>query len=60
MWISFYHGNQAEYLDVVDSYFKEYKGDREFLHTEALRFVQARASKSGRTAKQFYNSFSGK
>lgn len=57
MWISFYHGNQAEYLEVVDSYFKEYKGDREFLHAEALRFAQARASKSGRTAKQFYNSF---
>jgi predicted AAA+ superfamily ATPase len=57
MWISFYHGTQAEYLEVVDSYFKEYQGDREFLHAEALRFAQSRASKSGRTAKQFYNSY---
>lgn len=57
MWISFYHGNQAEYLEVVESYFKEYKGDRELLRAEALRFAQSRASKSGRTAKQFYNSY---
>jgi uncharacterized protein len=57
LWISFYSGTQAEYLEVVDSYFKDYKGDRELLHTEALRFAQSRASKSGRTAKQFYNTF---
>ena len=57
LWISFYHGNQVEYLEVVDSYFQDYKGDREFLHAEALRFAQARASKSARAAKQFYNSF---
>ncbi|MBU0632505.1 ATP-binding protein [bacterium] len=57
LWLSFYHGTQAEYLEVVDSYFKDYKGDVEFLHAEALRFAQIRASKSARTAKQFYNSF---
>ena len=57
LWLSFYHGTQTEYLEVVDSYFKEYKGDREFLHAEALRFAQTRASKSGRTAKQFFNTF---
>jgi len=57
IWISFYQGTQREYLEIVDSYFKDYKGDREFLHAEALRFAQSRASKSGRTAKQFYNSF---
>ena len=57
LWLSFYSGSQAEYLTVVDSYFKEYKGDRELLHLEALRFAQVRASRSGRTAKQFYNSF---
>ncbi|MDD2789150.1 MAG: ATP-binding protein [Sulfurimonas sp.] len=57
MWLSFYHGNQVEYLEVVDSYFKEYQGDREFLHAEALRFAQSRASRSARVAKQFYNSF---
>lgn len=57
LWLSFYHGSQAEYLNVVDSYFQEYEGDRELLHVEALRFAQVRASRSGRTAKQFYNSF---
>ena len=57
LWLSFYHGSQAEYLTVVDSYFKEYNGDRELLHGEALRFAQVRASRSGRTAKQFYNSY---
>ncbi len=57
LWLSFYSGSQAEYLTVVESYFKEYKGDREILHLEALRFAQVRASRSGRTAKQFYNSY---
>lgn len=57
LWLSFYQGNQKEYLAIVDSYFKEYTGDRELLHAKALRFAQTRASKSGRTAKQFYNSY---
>ncbi|MFA5461412.1 MAG: ATP-binding protein [Sulfurimonas sp.] len=57
LWLSFYHGNQEEYLAVVDSYFRDYKGDREVLHKEALRFAQSRASKSARVAKQFYNSY---
>lgn len=60
LWLSFYSGNQTDYLEVVDSYFKNYDGDRELLHAEALRFAQTRASKSGRTAKQFYDSFIGK
>jgi len=58
LWLSFYHGSQEEYLSVVDNYFKEYKGDRTLLHKEALLFAQSRASKSARTAKQFYNSYS--
>lgn len=57
LWLSFYHGTQAEYLKVVESYFKDYSGDLEVLHKEALLFAQSRASKSARTAKQFYNSF---
>lgn len=57
LWISFYQGTQAEYLTIVDSYFKDYKGDRELLHVEAIRFSQSRASRSGRTAKQFFNSY---
>jgi uncharacterized protein len=57
LWLSFYHGTQNDYLKVVDSYFKDYKGDRELLYKEALIFSGARASKSARTAKQFYNSY---
>jgi predicted AAA+ superfamily ATPase len=57
LWLSFYNGNESDYLKVVDSYFKGYKGDKETLHQEALTFARSRASKSARTAKQFYNSF---
>jgi len=57
LWLSFYQGTQAEYLTIIDSYFKDYKVDREILHAEAIRFAQSRTSKSGRTAKQFFNSY---
>lgn len=56
LWLGFYHGSQQEYLNVVDSYFKNYEGDKEELYKQALQFAQRRASKSARTAKQFYNS----
>lgn len=56
LWLGFYHGSQQEYLNVVDSYFKKYDGDKEALYKQALQFAQRRASKSARTAKQFYNS----
>jgi predicted AAA+ superfamily ATPase len=55
LWLGFYHGNQEAYLQVVESYFKNYKGNKEELHQHALQFAQRRASKSARTAKQFYN-----
>jgi len=58
LWLSFYQPNQDSYLRIVDSYFRDYTGDREHLHREAIRFAQVRASRSGRTAKQFYNYFS--
>ncbi len=57
LWLSFYHGTQNDYLEVIDSYFKEYEGDKENLHKLALQFSQSRACKSARTAKQFYNTF---
>lgn len=57
LWLSFYHGTQNDYLKVVDFYFKDYKGNKEELHKKALHFSQSRASKSARTAKQFYNTF---
>lgn len=56
LWLGFYHGSQQEYLKVVESYFKNYDGDKEALYKQALQFAQRRASKSARTAKQFYNS----
>lgn len=56
LWLGFYHGSQQEYLNVVESYFKNYDGDKEALYKQALQFAQRRASKSARTAKQFYNS----
>jgi len=58
LWLSFYQGTQEEYLSIVNSYFPDYQGDSEELRREALRFAQLRASRSGRTAKQFYNFFS--
>lgn len=58
LWLGFYHGTQDEYLSVVDSYFKNYEGDKEELHKLALQFAQRRASKSARTAKQFFNAIS--
>ncbi|RXJ90817.1 ATPase [Arcobacter sp. CECT 8983] len=58
LWLSFYHGTQQEYLKLVDFYFKDYKGDKKELYKHALMFAQSRASKSARTVKQFFNSFS--
>lgn len=60
LWLSFYPISQAKYLDIIDSYFKDYKGDRAELHQKAIRFSAERASRSGRTAKQFHNSFVSK
>lgn len=60
LWLSFYQPNQEGYLEMVDSYFPDYQGDREALHQEAKMFAASRASKSGRTAKQFFNYFSMK
>lgn len=58
LWLSFYQPDQDGYLRIVDSYFPDYTGNRDELHREAIRFAQIRASRSGRTAKQFYNYFS--
>jgi len=60
LWLSFYPPTIEGYLDIVDSYFPEYQGDRQQLHDAAKSFAQARASRSGRTAKQFYNFYSGR
>lgn len=60
LWLSFYQPDQQGYLRIVDSYFPDYQGDREALHEAAKVFAASRASKSGRTAKQFYNYYSNK
>lgn len=54
LWISFYQGNFTEYLKIVDFYFKDFAGDKDRLHAKALEFARLRASRSGRTARQFY------
>jgi len=56
LWLSFYPISQPEYLDIVDFYFRDWRGDRDELHAEAIRFAQARGVRSGRVARQFFNS----
>ncbi|MFV0482235.1 MAG: ATP-binding protein [Campylobacteraceae bacterium] len=52
--LSFYQGTFSEFLQIVDSYFPNLdKEEREKMHEEAKRFASLRASRSGRTAKQF-------
>lgn len=58
LWLSFYQTDMPGYLAIVDSYFRDYQGDRKALHEAARMFSMARASRSGRTARQFYNAFS--
>ena len=58
LWLSFYPPTQTGFLEIVDSYFPDYSGDRGTLHKAALDFAHTRGSKSGRTAKQFFNSYS--
>ncbi len=57
LWLSFYQPDLAGYLAIVDSYFPDYP-DRQALHQAAREFAMLRASRSGRTARQFYNQFS--
>lgn len=64
LWLSFYQPDQDTYLNMVESYFKNNKKsllykDRAELHRQAVRFATSRASRSGRTAKQFFNYYAG-
>lgn len=54
--LAFYPQTTQTYLDIIDCFFPD-TSDRERLHKAALDFAHQRASKSGRTAKQFYNAF---
>ncbi|OHX38330.1 ATPase [Methylomonas sp. LWB] len=58
--LAFYPQHTQTYLDIVDSYFPDYLGDRAILHKAALDFAHLHAAKNGRTAKQFYNSRAGR
>ncbi len=58
--LSFYPQDTQTYLDIVDSYFVDYQGNRESLHLKALDFAHLSAAKNGRTAKQFYNAYGDK
>ena len=57
LWISFYQGSFDEYLRIVDFYFKDHRCDKNKLHKLAKNYATLRASRSGRTAKQFYLAF---
>ncbi|QCD45320.1 ATP-binding protein [Campylobacter mucosalis] len=60
LWISFYQGNFDEYLRIVEYYFKDEDIDRKTLYDMAKSYATLRASRSGRTAKQFYLTYKGK
>ncbi|MDD5274232.1 MAG: ATP-binding protein [Methylovulum sp.] len=57
--LGFYPQTAQIYLDIIDRFFPDAEDNREKLHKAALDFAHQRASKSGRTAKQFYNAFMG-
>jgi len=57
LWIAFYPENLDNYLRIVDSLFRNFAGDREALHEAAKLFATSRATKSGRTARQFFNHY---
>lgn len=58
--LAFYPQNTSTFLEIVDSLFASFKGDRQKLHTAALDFARQNASKNGRSAKQFYNAYNDK
>jgi predicted AAA+ superfamily ATPase len=65
LWLSFYQPDQDTYLEMVENYFKDNKksllySDRAELHRQAVRFATSRASRSGRTAKQFFSFYANK
>ncbi len=57
LWLSFYPQKTEAYLQIVDNLFAEFSGDRDELHRAALEFARMRAAHSGRTARQFYNTY---
>lgn len=58
--LGFYPATSQTYLDIIDSLFPDPPRGRENLHKAALDYAHRQASKSGRTAKQFYNATADK
>lgn len=54
LWLGFYPFGSDDYLAIIDRLFPDYPGERAELHRQALAFSSRRGSKSGRTARQFY------
>lgn len=59
LWLSFHPNSLAQYLAIVDYLFADHPVDRDELHRRAKEFAMTRATKSGRTARQFYISWWG-
>ena len=60
LWLSFHPNNLDQYLAIVDSLFAGHAIPSDKLHRAAKQFAQSRASKSGRTARQFYLDWLGR
>ena len=58
--LAFYPLTTENYLQIVDGLLAIKAVDREILHKAALDFAFQHGSKSGRTAKQFYNTIADK
>ena len=56
--LSFHPISKQQYLDIIDGYFSNPDIDRQELHQQAIKFAVQKASRSGRTAKQFFNFYS--
>lgn len=54
LWLSFYPNSTEQYLAIVDDLFTDCTDDKAQLYLAARQFAMTRASKSGRTARQFY------
>lgn len=55
--ISFYQGSYDEYINIVKHYFLNFNYDEDELIKNAKNFAMLRGSRSGRTAKQFFNEY---
>jgi predicted AAA+ superfamily ATPase len=61
LWLGFHQGSFDDYLRIVDGYFPSLdESSREQMREEAKRFAGLRASRSGRTAKQFFELYGGR